>query len=102
MCGFSAGFMRLRGRCGLAPCEAGRCRLAISSAGCGAGYLHLLRGGLLTRTLCGVGAGQQLWPWGGCGSEISAHAELYGLQGVQNQILHVCSTPRFTWQLVDR
>ncbi len=39
-----AGLVRVSGGCGLAPCGAGRVRLAISSAGCGAGYPHLVLG----------------------------------------------------------
>ena len=67
MCGFSAGFMQVRG-----GVQAGT-----MWGGAGVGWQYLVRAvGWVTRTLCRSGAGQQLCSWGECGSEISARAEL--------------------------
>ncbi len=80
-CGFHAG--------------AGRMRAGTMWSGAGAGWQYLVRAaGRVTRTLCGAGAGQQQWPRGGCESEISARADVYGivlclLPKVNDTALHV-------------
>ena len=68
----------LRVQCGFHAC-AGRVWAGTMRGRAGAGWQYLVRAaGRVTRTLCGAGTGHflQLWPRGGCGSEISARAEL--------------------------
>ncbi len=76
---------------------AGRVWAGTMRVGVEAGWQYLVWASVrVTRTLCRAGAGQQLWPRGGCGAEISARAEVYiHCQAVISPSPVTSSTPRW-------